>query len=375
VNLQIILHQKNLMDFIDKIRELAVQIPKLIEKDAKGELKIKTEEATKNALIMPFINALGYNVFDPTEVTPELNSDFGIKKGEKVDYAILREGEPIMLFECKAANANLAEVHASQLYRYFSVTKARFGVLTNGIVYHFFTDLDAPNKMDEKPFLIFDMLDIKEPLVEELKKFTKSAFDVNQIISTASELKYTSAIKRIIVAQLAQPSDDFVKFFASQAYSGRMTQLVLAQFSEIVKRAWREVITDRMKETFTKAALAEETDAKEEQAQVSAITENVVKEISGTTEEEMEAYRIVRAIVREVVDVKRVTMRDSQSYCAMLIDDNNRKPICRLHFNGSKKYIGLFNEQKQEERILVEGLDDIFKHAERLKAAVVMYLN
>jgi predicted type IV restriction endonuclease len=122
------------MDFIDRIRELASRAPKQLP-------HIQTEEATKNALVMPFIGALGYNVFDPTEVTPELTADVGIKKGEKVDYAILQDGQPIMLFECKWHGAELKDGHASQLYRYFSVTHARFGVLTNGIIYRFFTDL------------------------------------------------------------------------------------------------------------------------------------------------------------------------------------------------------------------------------------------
>jgi len=357
------------MDFIDNIRALSAQIPKITQ----GGL-IKTEEGTKNALVMPFINALGYNVFDPTEVTPELIADVGTKKGEKVDYAILKDGKPIILFECKCCGTNLNDVVASQLYRYFSVTDARFGILTDGIIYHFFTDLEADNKMDAKPFLVFDMLDVKEPLVDELKKFTKSAFDVDQIMSTASELKYTNAIKRIVASQLAQPSEDFVRFFASQVYSGRMTQPVLAQFTELTKRAWREVINDRMKETFTKAALAEETPSPDTTSAQPAQEINIDDKIQ-TTEEELEAFRIVRAITREVVDVSRVTLRDAQSYCGIILDDNNRKPICRLHFNGTKKYLGLFDAEKHEQRVTLESLDDIYKHADALKATVKIYLN
>lgn len=125
------------MDFADRIRDLAARIPNQLA-------HLRTEEAAKNALVLPFISALGYNVFDPFEVTPELDADVGIKKGEKVDYAILKDGKPVMLFECKACNANLDECHASQLYRYFSVTPARVGVLTNGVVYRFFSDLDLP---------------------------------------------------------------------------------------------------------------------------------------------------------------------------------------------------------------------------------------
>src|SRR5689334_11303987 len=111
------------MDFAERIGELAA----LVVKQA-GD--IQTEEATKNAMIMPLIAALGYNVFNPREVTPELHADVGVKKGEKVDYAIIVGGKPAILFECKWHGADLSKEHASQLYRYFSVTDARFGVLT-----------------------------------------------------------------------------------------------------------------------------------------------------------------------------------------------------------------------------------------------------
>ena len=144
------------MDFIDQIKVLAAKIPSL-------SANIKTEEATKNALVMPLLNILGYNVFDPTEVVPEFTTDYGTKKGEKVDYAIFREGKPVILIECKSIDVDLDTVHASQLFRYFTVSEAKIGILTNGIVYRFFTDIDAPNKMDEKPFLEINLLDIKEP--------------------------------------------------------------------------------------------------------------------------------------------------------------------------------------------------------------------
>ncbi|HMO59356.1 MAG TPA: type I restriction endonuclease, partial [Roseiflexaceae bacterium] len=189
------------MDLIDRLRDIAARIPKQLE-------HLQTEEATKHALVMPFISALGYNVFDPTEVTPELNADVGVKKGEKVDYAILRDQRPIILFECKHHAVDLGKVHASQLYRYFSVTEARFGVLTNGLVYWFYTDLEAANKMDAKPFFEFSMLNIRESAVDELKKFSKTAFDLPTILTTASELKYTREIKRLLAEQLTDPSDD-----------------------------------------------------------------------------------------------------------------------------------------------------------------------
>ena len=369
------------MDFIDKIRELAARIPKQLE-------HIQTEEATKNALIMPFISALGYNVFDPTEVTPELNADIGLKKGEKVDYAILREGKPIVLFECKHHAADLGKVHASQLYRYFSVTEARFGVLTNGLVYWFYTDLEAANKMDARPFFEFSMLDVREAAVEELKKFTKSAFDLANILTTASELKYTREIKRILVEQMQEPSDEFVKFFAAQVYSGRMTQATREQFAQLTKQAFKQVVNDQINERL-KTALASDSlgAAPPETSQALAIPATngsaapplAPEQVPGgivTTDDEREAFHIVRAILREQVSVKRIVLRDVQSYCGILLDDNNRKPICRLHFNAGQKYLGLFDGQKEpgkEERIAITHIDDLYRYADRLKQTVGRY--
>ena len=180
------------MDFIDRIRQLAGPIPEQLE-------HIHTEEATKIALVTPFIRALGYDTTNPIEVVPEFTADVGQKKGEKVDFAIMIAGEPAFLFECKWCGSDLDQEHAAQLRRYLNTTAARFGVLTNGVVYRFFADLEKPNVMDSRAFLEFNMLDIQEDLVEELKKFTKESFDIDDILTTASELKYTREIKRLLV--------------------------------------------------------------------------------------------------------------------------------------------------------------------------------
>src|ERR1043165_6808676 len=155
------------MDFKDQIKQLGERVLKL--KD-----QVKTEEATKNAFIMPFIQTLGYDVFNPNEVTPELVADIGTKQGEKIDYAIIHNGEPIILIECKSHTAQLSVNNASQLFRYFHTSKARFSILTNGIEYRFYTDLVTPNKMDEKPFFVFNITEIKDNQIEELQKFHKT---------------------------------------------------------------------------------------------------------------------------------------------------------------------------------------------------------
>jgi hypothetical protein len=341
------------MDFIDELRALSSRISKQMD-------IIQTEEATKNAFVMPFITALGYNVFDPTEVTPELDADIGVKKGEKVDYAILRDGKPVMLFECKSCKTNLDLENITQLYRYFSATEARFGIITNGIIYRFYTDLEESNKMDKKPFLEFSMLDIKDSVVEDLKRFSKATFNLEESLTAASELKYTKEIKQILSEQLINPSEEFIKLFASKVYSGNVTQNVKQQFADLTKRAINQFINERITERL-KSAMTEVTPLV--QPEISSNKED--HEEPGikvtTTQEEMEGYYIVKSILRQHTDVNRIFMRDTVSYFGILFDDNNRKPICRLYFNNpNKKYFGFFNAEKNEEKVVVNQLNDIY---------------
>lgn len=351
------------MDLIDKIKDIASRIPKQME-------YIQTEEATKNAFIMPFISSLGYDVFNPLEVIPEFTADIGTKKGEKVDYAIKKDDDIIILIECKWSGACLHKDHASQLYRYFSATEARFAILTNGIDYEFYSDIDEPNKMDSKPFFSFNVLQFEDHHIKELKKFTKSAFSLEDILTTASTLKYTGAIKKILDEELKKPTEEFVRFFASRIYDGRLTQAVIEQFTEIVKEARSQFINEQINDRLKSAMSPNEP----EDVRITELDDEVETKRDGveTTQEEIDGYNIVKALLREVVDVKRVTMRDTKSYCGILLDDNNRKPICRLHFNHSRKYIGIISD-KSEDRIEIEGVDDIFQYAERIKAVIVEY--
>ena len=213
-------------------------------------------------------------------------------------------------------------------------------------------------------------------MVEELKRFTKTAFDLEDSLSAATELKYTTEIKRVLAEQMRRPSDDFVRFFASQVYSGRMTQLAREQFTERTRRAFQQLINDRISDRL-KSALAVESEPEEpgvdqaqEEGDVISVddTRGIV-----TTQDEMDAYNIIRAILRETVDVNRIIMRDTKGYCGILLDDNNRKPICRLRFNSSQKYLGLIDDDRQESRRPIDSVDDIFSFADELKAKVEVY--
>lgn len=364
------------MDLIDQLRVLAARITTI--KDL-----IQTEEATKNAMVMPFIQILGYNVFDPLEVTPELVADIGTKKGEKVDYAILMEGKPIILFECKKSGGDLNINHAAQLFRYFHVTAARFGVLTNGLTYRFFTDLEQPNKMDEKPFFEFNILDFKDRDVEELKKFTKSAFNVETILTTATELKYTRAIQSKLAEWIISPTEDFVRLAAAELIgTKRFTSQIRDQFTIITKRAFDQLIgekiNDRLKGAMTPESITVvEYPSTSTSAQVceGATTTSTTNESTIlTTAEELEGFHTVRAILRGAVPAKRIFMRDAQTYCAILLDNNNRKPICRLRFNNTEKLkIGIFNEAREEAIFDIESIEDIFNHADQIRATMISY--
>ena len=353
------------MDFADQITALAARASKQLE-------HIQTEEATKNALVLPFINALGYNVFDPTEVVPEYTADVGIKRGEKVDYAIMREGRPIMLIECKQAGTDLGTKHASQLFRYFTVTEARIGVLTNGMQYRFFSDLEEKNKMDERPFLEFSLLEPEEMLVQELKKLSKPAFNIDRLLSAAHELKYTKALKAYLAAQWSAPEEGFVKFLTKRVYEGPFTQSVREQFAGIVRRAMHQFVNERISDRLN-AALRDEdgTDTPVPDVEIET-TQIVPGDGIETTEEEMEAFFIIRAILRETVDIARVAHRDKKTYFGILLDDNNRKPICRLHFNTRQKYISIFDVDEGE-RLPIDNLDEIYTYADRFKAAAARY--
>ncbi|MBD3270894.1 restriction endonuclease [Candidatus Peregrinibacteria bacterium] len=354
------------MDFADQIYQIADKVEKL-------KTQLLTEEATKNALIMPFIQALGYDVFNPAEVIPEFTSDVGIKKGEKVDYAIMHDNTMIMLVECKGINDKLTK-HNTQLIRYFYSSEAKFAILTNGQIFKFFTDLVDNNKLDEKPFFEFDLLNIKEQQIAELKKFHKQNFDIAKIISTASELKYSNEIKSILNSEMEEPGDDFIRFFTTQVYAGNSTAKVIEQFRSIVKKSINQWLSDKVSNRL-KIALDKESERDKEEAKKidETIQDEDIKKKIDTTEEEIEGFLIIKSILRKKLDISRLFHRDTQSYFGVILDDNNRKPICRLHLNGSKKHIELFDQEKNGTRHEITKLDDIYQHADLLLKTIDYY--
>ena len=371
------------MDFKDQIQQLSERINK--QKDG-----IVTEEATKNAFIMPMIAALGYDVFDPFEVVPEMDCDL-TKRGDKIDYAIKKDDKTILLIECKHCKQNL-DLHNTQLAKYYVASNARFGVLTNGIEYRFYADLDKTNIMDEKPFLVVNMLDLSDTDIEQMKRFHKSYFNESEILSTANELKYTTEIKSILNSEFASPTTEFVRFFARQTYtSGQITSKVIDMFTPLVKKSItsviNDIISDRLNTAIKNSEQTSDSLQTQENTSINTSTENTEEKLpdgvvymdkeSGvvTTQEELDAYNIVRSILRKSVDVARITYKDNKRYFVVNIDNSQWVWICRVYLGVRTKQIGIpIDQYKDCEWIEINNVDDIFKYGDRLEQALEMAL-
>ncbi|MGB3711724.1 MAG: type I restriction endonuclease [Erythrobacter sp.] len=344
--------------------EIEASIAELQATLRKHRDKLATEEAAKTTLVLPFLRALGYNIFDPDEVVPEFTSDVGTKKGEKVDYGICVGGEVKILVECKPANGDLSIKHASQLYRYFAATDARLALLTNGIVYRFFTDAEKANMMDDRPFFTFDLDNYKTSDLRTLATFQRADFDLDRIVSHAGALKLQSEVLAELRNEFEEPSDDLVKIVAGRLHDGIITKAVRERFRSAITHAYGSLIRDGVHQRLEKAISGEADEPEQDLREVD-------KSEIDTTEVEIEGFNIIRAICAEKVNPSRVFMRDAKSYCAILLDDNNRRTIARMHFNSpTSRHLGLFSG-KTETRESVAGPVEIFNHRRAILKSVV----
>jgi len=356
------------MDFANELNQFSERVKKI--KDA-----IATEEATKNSLVMPFFQMLGYDVFNPLEFVPEFTADVGVKKGEKVDYAIVVDEKPVILIEAKWCGEPL-DNHTSQLFRYFATTDAKFGILTNGINYRFYTDLNEPNKMDLEPFLDFDIFDISEIVLPEIMRFAKKTLDIDGAFNAASELKHMGKLKELLERVHDEPTDDFVKYIMSEIYDGLRTQKAIDDFRPIVKRGLNQFVNDAISSTLKSAmkGQAEASRANSDLTPDEEITQKDDADEAPMTLEELEAFSIVKSILRELIDVDRLTWQHTKNYMVILFDNNSRKRICRFWFNQKQKYITTPDENMTPVRFDISSLNDIYKRADYIKEVCMRYI-
>ncbi len=349
------------MDLIDELKQFSIRVKK--KKD-----RIKTEGATKTSLVLPFFQILGYNIFNPNEFISEFTADIGIKKGEKVDYAIIENGKPIILVEVKPCNEKLKK-HTSQLFRYFGTTSSKFSILTNGIIYKFYTDLENPNVMDKQPFLEIDILDIKDNDVIELKKFQKSSFDIEKILESASELKYSNQVKQLMSQQLSGPTDSFIRYILGEIYSGIKTQNIIDKFRGIIKKSFNHFVNELMSKRIKVAIEKEEQPTTEED-----VITKVDKSKISTTMAELEGFFIVKSLLRDIVSSNKITPKDTKFYFGIILDNKPTKWICRLLLERRQDLLIIPDENKKEIKYKISNLEEIYDYKDKLIEVVKRYL-
>lgn len=257
--------------------------------------------------------------------------------------------------------------HASQLFRYFSVTDARVAILTNGVIFKFFSDIDSPNKMDSKPFFTLDMDGVKKSDFRTLSNFVKGTFNIDTIVAEAGNLKMQSLVANELEKEFAEPPEEFVRLIANRIHEGRVTASIKESFKSLIVASINSLIRDKVTERLTSALqVSNPNDADSGDAIATLESDGVL-----TTQDEIDGFNIIRAIGSRAVDPSRIVLRDAKSYCAVLLDDNNRKTIARLHFNSpTARYLGTFTD-KDETRHSVQGPIDLYKFEKQIAGRIV----
>lgn len=296
---------------------------------------VTNEEMTKQSLIIPFLQLLGYDVFNPLEVKPEYDADFGFKKGEKVDYAIFQNNEPIIFIEAKAVNEKL-NLHNGQLARYFNATPSvKVAILTNGIEYHFFTDLTKENIMDRSPFYTFNIESFNDIDIENIEKFQKGKYKSGSIITLAEDLVYFSSLNVTLKELFKNPSDEFLRFLIKDFSNSRITTNVIERFKPIVKKAINSTLLEIISEGLTETASTAEV------GKVQAVSNsNDTKKLGvNTIEDEIKGYELIKDILdKSNRGTAQVEYKDTINYFNIYYESIT-KWFIRLKVERGNKYV------------------------------------
>lgn len=312
------------MAFKEDLQNLSIQIEQRKE-------HVTNEETTKHSLIIPFIQVLGYDIFNPLEVKPEYTADFGKKKGEKVDYAIFKNGNPIIFLEAKSINDKLNN-HDAQLSRYFNSTpNVKLAILSNGLRYKFFTDLNADNIMDETPFFEFNICDVNDDVINILHKFSSAHIDTDVMSSLAEELAYLSILDKSMKTLFQDPTDDFIRLIIKDLSTLRLTSTVVDRFRPLVKKAIKNALLSIVTEGILQPDL-----------NTVNLQDNTTNETNSniiTTPEELESYELIKTILKNAgKDISEVNYKDTTGYFAIYYK-NIRGWFLRLNLDSTPKYL------------------------------------
>lgn len=295
----------------------------------------KSEETTKQALILPLLDILGYSPFNPLMVRAEYSADFtGAKYSERVDYALYSEGELVMFIEAKPYDQKLPK-HMPQLSRYFNATPSVcIGAVTNGHQWAFFTDLTNNNIMDEKPFLEIDFKNLGILDASELAKFRYGYLKTENMRTLAEDLTYLTGFKAVIRNSLKNIDAEFVKYVANQADPTlRMTQKTLDNMTPIVKKAVKDVLSSLVVDSLSVSEPSKEIDnipLDPNAAIVNPDNPNIV-----STYQERELLSYIQSILKSKTAIENIEAKDTASYCGIVYQGKNNRWL--LHYHGDKK--------------------------------------
>lgn len=334
--------------------DIRSDINTIVSRASKNIVSLRaSEEATKTALILPFISALGYDIFDPDEVVPEFTSDVGTKKGEKVDYAIKSSGNPIIIIECK----KLGEIPISgkcagldQLYRYFQNTRVDIAILTDGIIYCLFTDSKDKNVMDLDPFFCFDLSKIDAPTLSAISYISKNSFSFDKLMSLINGVKIYNHVQSTFCKNINEEmDDDFCKYFISGFYEGRFSPSVKTQYEPIIKSA---ILDCQIGGDYLDLSFVHK------------------KPDIVTTQDELDALIIIRTILSvNGFDWKRISLIDAKTYCSVVIDGNTRNNLCRLFLDKKIMQVEISGIKYSLRDVYdLAGLADMIRQCEVIKS-------
>lgn len=318
-----------------------------------------TEETTKQALILPLLEILGFNPYDPTKVLAEFAADFpGVKVTERVDYALYCNNKPVMFIEAKQYSADLTN-HAPQLSRYFnSSLGVTIGAITNGREWRFFTDLINTNVMDEKPFLTVDFTKSKPEDLTQLAEFKHDNFHAEKLRFFAEENQYIQQFKTVIKKCINEVDIDFVRFVAQQADVQRqLNTKFLESIQPFVKQAVQQSISDTVVKGLSSPTIitAQPIEQKpiEEKKDLPIVPDFIVNpdnEKIITTKEELEILRIVTALLPDY----ELTGRDTESYYSIICQGKNNRWLFRYDVNRKRHTIQFIVPMDESRRTELE---------------------
>lgn len=310
---------------------------------------LDTEESTKTALIMPFLMELGYNVFNPQEVIPEFTADIAKRNGEKVDFAIKINEKVSIIIEAKKVTENLSN-HSKQLARYYVNTEAKIAILTNGLEYWFYTDLDKVNIMDAEPFFKINLTSITEAEIIQLQDFTKDKFDETRLYGHAEKSRKQKRIATTIVNQFRNPDDEFVKIIMKDIQENTDNEEIVNNYKELIVKSYDDIMN---KEMLTRMFPNQQLDI-----DLDIINKEKCKREVLTTENELAIYHYIQTLFKmnDYIDIDKLSWRDNASYFNIVYDNKITKWIIRVYDKKDLKIV-IHNENEDITIVLNHPID------------------